>query len=136
MTNVAALKRLAAAIVDGEMTADKVPGKTTSEVIDYLAKYYAGEYVGELAVSSAAGTALGTTKITVTPTLTEGNSYVYQICPGKITPPDYMEVVDYTAWDGTSDITAEDGHYVGIYEINSDDQVLKFGQVAAVTNLG
>lgn len=135
MTNVAALKRLAAAIVGGGITADDVPGDTNAEVIDYIAKYEAGEYVAALTVTSVAGTTTGTTKVTVTPALTSGNSYVYQTNPSQITSPDYLETVDYTEWNGTADITAEDGHYIGIYEVNSDSQVVGFGQSVITAKL-
>lgn len=135
MTNVAALKRLAAAIVGGGITADDVPGDTNAEVIDYIAKYEAGEYVAALTVTSVAGTTTGTTKVTVTPALTSGNSYVYQTNPSQITSPDYLETVDYAEWNGTADITAEDDHYIGIYEVNSDSQVVGFGQSVITAKL-
>lgn len=136
MTNVAALKKLAAALV-GTITADEVPGETTAEVIEYIAKVEAGEILADLTVSSVAGSTTGTTAITVSPTLTSGNSYVYQTNPSKLAKPEYLETAseDWTEWDGSSDITAEDGHYIGIYEINSDSQVLKFGQVSVTSKL-
>lgn len=136
MTNVAALKRLATAIINSGLTADDVPGKTTADVIDYLTNYYAGKYVGKLTVSSVAGSTAGTTKITVTPATASGHSYVYKISPNRITWPAYLQKVNYTAWDGAADIECENGHYVGIYEINSKKQVLKFGQITATSKLG
>ncbi len=39
MTNLEALKDLAAAIVGDDMTADKVPGETIADVIEYIAEY-------------------------------------------------------------------------------------------------
>lgn len=135
MTNVAALKRLAAAIVGGGITADDVPGDTNAEVIDYIARYEAGEYVAKLTVTSVAGTTTGTTKVTVNPALKSGNSYVYQTKPSQIESPDYLETVDFTEWNGTADITAEDGHYIGIYEVNDDHQVIGFGQSVIAAKL-
>lgn len=135
MTNVAALKRLAAAIVGGGITADDVPGDTNAEVIDYIARYEAGEYVAKLTVTSVAGTTTGTTKVTVNPTLKSGNSYVYQTKPSQIESPDYLETVDFTEWNGTADIAAEDGHYIGIYEVNDDHQVIGFGQSVIAAKL-
>lgn len=135
MTNLEALKKLAAALIG--ILADEVPGKTTAEVIEYIARFEAGEYLNKLTVNSVEGTSVGTTKITVTPELTSGNSYVYRTNPTSIAEPEYLEdASDYDAWDGTSDITVEDGHYVAICEINSENQILKFGQIAAVSNLG
>lgn len=135
MTNLEALKKLAAALIG--IIADEVPGKTTAEVIEYIAKFKAGEILGEITVTSTAGTAAGTTKISVTPALTSGNTYVYRSNPTALDKPEYLDDASaYTAWNGKSDITVEDGHYVGIYEVNSEKQVLKFGQAKANVNLG
>ena len=135
MSNVDALKKLAAAIVG--IIADEVPGKTTAEVIEYIAKYEAGEYLQPLTITSVAGSSVGTTKITVSPTLTSGNSYVYQTSPTAIAEPEYLDNVSaYTEWNGSSNITAEDGHYIGIYEVNDENKVVKFGQKTITANLG
>ena len=135
MTNLSALKKLAAAIVGG-ITPDDVPGDTIAEVIDYLAKFEAGEILGTLTVTSAAGTSVGKTKLTVAPSLTSGNSYVYKTSPSTIAAPEYLDdATGLTAWNGTSEIEAEDGHFIGIYEVNSSKQILKFGQAKAKINL-
>lgn len=135
MSNVDALKKLAAAIVG--IIADEVPGKTTADVIEYIAKYEAGEYLQPLTVTSVAGSSVGTTKITVSPARTSGNSYVYQVSPTAITAPEYLDDVSaYSEWNGSSNITAEDGHYIGIYEVNDEKKVVKFGQKTVTANLG
>lgn len=138
MTIVDSLKKLGAAIIGGGLTPDHVPGRTAAEVIDYIARVKAGEQLGELKVSSAAGSTNGMTKITVTPTKTEGNSYVYKTNIRAIDTPEYFQEIDssYTSWDGKSDIAGEDGHRIGIYEINSDNCVVKFGQAVISANLG
>lgn len=38
--NVLALKKLAVAVLGGELTVDKVPGDTIAEVIEYIAENY------------------------------------------------------------------------------------------------
>lgn len=136
MTNLSALKKLTAAIVGG-ITPDEVPGDTIAEVIDYLARFKAGEILGTLAVTSSAGTETGKTKITVTPELKSGNSYVYKTNPTKIATPEYLDdASDLSSWNGTDEITAEDGHFIGIYEVDSSNQIHGFGQTKAKVNLG
>lgn len=136
MTNVEALKDLAAAIIGGTMTADNVPGKTTAEVIAYIASVKRGEYLQELSVTSVAGTTEGKTAIAVSPTIESGNSYVYVDSVSAISIPEYLETVTGTAWNGTDEIEIEDEHRIGIYEINSDGGVVKFGQTITDINLG
>lgn len=136
MTNLSSLKKLAASII-GDITPDDVPGKTVAEVINYLAKFKTGEVLGELTLTSTAGTTVGTTKITVSPTITSGNSYVYKISPSSVSTPEYLDdSSDLTVWNGTDEITVENSHFVAIYEVNSSKQILKFGQVKAKTNFG
>ena len=136
MTNVTALKKFAAAYIGG-ITPDEVPGNTVADVIEYLAKFQAGEILGTLTVTSTAGTSEGKTKLSVTPSLKSGNSYVYSTSPTKIATPEYLDDASgYTAWNGTAEITAEDGHFIAVYEVDSKKQILKFGQVKAKINLG
>lgn len=137
MTNVDALKNLAAAIMEDSVSVDEIPGETSADVINYIAKFKRGEFLGQLRVSSVAGKTTGTTTITVSPTITGGNSYVTKSSPNKMTEPEYLDVAtDWDTWDGTSDIAAEDGHYLAVAEVNSDNEILKFGQVVANVNLG
>lgn len=87
-----------------------------------------------LTVVSVAGGSSGDTKITVTPKLDYGNSYVYKTSDSE-TEPKYNEICDagYTAWDGTSDITATTGDEILIVEVNLDKQARKAGK-ATVTS--
>lgn len=138
MTTVEALKELAAVVVGGGITAADVPGTSTPEVIMYIAENYpTAEQLGTLTVTSAPGSTVGTTTITVTPVITNGNTYAYLTSPTTIAVPDYLDAVTgYTAWNGTDDIAAEDGHHIAICELNSSNQVVKFGQTVATVNLG
>lgn len=88
--------------------------------------------LGTLTVTSAAGTASGTTKLTVTPAKASGNSYKYKAAAAA-TPVVYgQNVQTWTAWDGTSDITATTGQVVTVVECGSDYKAKSAGN-ATVT---
>lgn len=84
--------------------------------------------LGTLVVTSIAGTVTGDTKITVTPTLTSGNSYVYKTGT-TVTLPTYNEILTtgYTVWNGTADITATTGNQILVVEIDSTSKAKKAG---------
>jgi hypothetical protein len=85
-----------------------------------------------LNVISAAGTNVGDTKITVSPTLTSGNTYKYKVAD-NCTLPDYgTNVKLMSPWDGTSDITAATGKEILIIECDSTYKAVKAG-IATVT---
>jgi hypothetical protein len=141
MTTIKALKTLAAVIIGGDTAPSDIAGNTIPEVINYLAENYPnGSVIGtveELDITTVAGSTFGATKITVKPTLTSGNSYVYKTSPSTIGVPDYHEVpTGVTAWDGKSEIESEDGYHIGIYELNSDGKVVKYGEGVINVNLG
>lgn len=83
-----------------------------------------------LTVSSAAGSTSGTTKLTVTPTLTSGNSYRYM--RGAQTPAVGTVLSGWATWDGTSDITAATGDILMIAEVDGTVKAVKAG-LATVT---
>jgi len=85
-----------------------------------------------LVVTSIAGTNVGDTKITVSPTLTAGNSYKYQIADNATLPALDQNVRLWSVWDGTSDITAATGKEICIVECDSN-YLAKKGGVAVVT---
>lgn len=88
--------------------------------------------LGTLTVTSAAGTASGTTKLTVTPANASGNQYKYKT-GASATPVTYgQNVQTWTAWDGTSDITATTGQVVTVVECGSDYKAKSAGN-ATVT---
>lgn len=75
--------------------------------------------LANLTVTSAAGTTAGTTKLTVSPAKASGNSYKYKL-GSTAQPVVYGQIVkNWTAWDGTADITAEDGQVATVVECNS-----------------
>lgn len=137
MNKVDALKNLAVAI-GCATSVDNVTGTSIVEVLNFMAAHYnGGKDCDSLTVTSAAGTQTGYTKITVKPSLTSGNSYVYKTSPSNIDPPvvgDDMSTL--TAWDGTSEIQGEDSHKIGIYEVDVNKKAVKFGQTVMTVNIG
>lgn len=137
MTKVEALKELAVSMGCAD-SVDNVTGTSIVDVLQFMYKNLPGaDRLADLVVTSVEGSTSGKTKISVSPSLTSGNSYVYNVSPSIIDDPDYLsDGSGFSAWNGTDDIAAEDGHYVGIYEINSQSKVVKFGQAKAKVNLG
>ena len=86
-----------------------------------------------LTVTSAAGTNSGDTKITVSPALSDGNSYKYKTGP-SVTKPAIGAICKsgYTAWDGSADIAAKTGDKIVIVEVDSTSKCEKTGD-ATVT---
>lgn len=93
-----------------------------------------------MTVTSEVGSAAGKTKITVSPSKLTGNSYKYKTSATEITAPVFGDttLAGYSAWNGTAEITATKGHYVGIVECDASGAADKFGQVVAdsATTLG
>lgn len=85
-----------------------------------------------LTVTSAAGTNSGDTKITVSQALTSGNSYKYKVADNATLPAVGANVKNWSAWDGSADITAETGKEIVIVECDAAYGAVK-GGVATVT---
>ena len=94
--------------------------------------------LGTLTVSSAAGSTAGQTAITVQPTITQGNHYVYQTGASVTLPAEYGADVSsgWTAWNGTDEITATTGNEIGIVEANSSNKAVKAGKTTVTANGG
>ena len=93
--------------------------------------------LGTLNVVSAEGTETGKTKITVTPTITEGNSYVYKTDTTVTLPTAYGEQVsDWTPWNGTDDITATTGNEIGIVETDDSGNAVAAGKTTVTAKAG
>lgn len=137
-TNVDALKELCAAIAGGEIVASDVKGDTTAEVIHRITKAYKGESIfdGELAtltLTSAAGTQVGYTAITVEGATAESPSYRYKVT-NKL--PEYgADLSDWTTWDGTSEIQAEDSCTLAICEVDERKLAIAGGTVFVTSKL-
>ena len=138
-TNVDALKELCAAMAGGEITACDVKGDTTAEVIGRITRAYKGESIfdgdlAELTLESAAGTQEGYTAITVTGAVETNPSYRYKITN---TLPEYgTDLSDWTTWDGTSEIQAEDSTTLAVCEVDTRKLAIAGGTVFVTSNLG
>lgn len=92
--------------------------------------------LGSLTVTSKAGAEEGTTAISVTPLLTYGNHYMYEVGAGASLPTAGEDVSGLTPWDGTSDITATNGETIVIVEANGANQAISAGQTTVTANAG
>lgn len=92
--------------------------------------------LGSLTVTSIAGSTTGDTFLTVTPTLTSGNSYMYKTA-ASVTLPAYNDVCNttagYTTWNGTSDITATTGNEIAVIEVDSSYKAIKAGKTTVTS---
>lgn len=94
------------------------------------------EYIPALTVTSAAGSTTGTTHLAVTETLGEGNSYAYATDRSPDKPAIGEVLTGFTDWDGTSDITVDDGVVITLVEKDANGKAVKAGTVAAVVAAG
>lgn len=88
-----------------------------------------------LTVNSVAGTAAGDTKITVSGyTLGAGESYVYKVADSTAPAVDFGDILTtgWTAWDGTSDITAATDKKITIAVVDATKAAVAAGN-ATVT---
>ena len=108
--------------------------KLWAEYLDGIAVATVGaQTLGTLTVTSAAGTSSGNTEITVSPAKANaGNVYKYKVGSAAETVTYGQNVKTWTAWDGTSDITAESNQKITVVEASSDYKALKAGN-ATVT---
>lgn len=91
--------------------------------------------IGELTVNSVAGTsASGKTKVTVSPSLSAGNSYKYKTASSVTVPEFGAECKSgYTAWDGVSEITATTGNKTLIVEVDANNKAVKAGSATVAS---
>lgn len=91
--------------------------------------------IGELTVNYVAGTsASGKTKVTVSPSLSAGNSYKYKTASSVTVPEFGAECKSgYTAWDGVSEITATTGNKILIVEVDANNKAVKAGSATVAS---
>lgn len=97
-----------------------------------FAKLETSSKLGTLTVTSAAGTATGDTKVTISPEKTEGNLYKYKVAEAAVEVKYGQSVKNWTAWDGSKDITAETGKKITVVECDAEFRAVKAGS-ATVT---
>ena len=101
-----------------------------SEYLDGIAVVtFGADAIGTLNVSSAAGTESGDTSLTVTETKGSGNVYKIRIGDTAINVANGQNVKNWTAWDGSSDITAATGKVVTVVEADNAYKAVKTGSV-------
>ena len=86
--------------------------------------------LSSITVASAEGTASGDTKLTLSGyTPGTGESYVYKVAQTNAPTISFGAVPDYTwtAWDGTSDITATDGYKIAVVSIDTNGKAVAYG---------
>lgn len=108
--------------------------KLWAEYLDGIAVATVGaQTLGTMTVTSAAGTSSGNTKITVSPAKANAdNVYKYNVGSAAETVTYGQNVKTWTAWDGTSEITAANSQEITVVEASSDYKALKAGN-ATVT---
>lgn len=85
-----------------------------------------------LTVTSAAGASSGTTAITTNAGV--GSILMYKVDAAPIILPLDLQIpIGYTAWDGTSDITADTGNYIAIVEVDADGRAVAGGTTTVVS---
>lgn len=105
-----------------------IPGITFITAAPAITRPDFGGELAEITVVSAAGTASGDTALTITYTPGTGESYVYKV---DTTAPtiSYGEKPDFswTAWDGSSDITATTGKEITVVSIDGSGKAVAAG---------
>lgn len=107
--------------------------------IDFYSIAASGNTMTAITVTSAAGTTSGMTKITMTGfTPSSGDAYVYKTASGSAPSLNYGETPDYTwtAWDGSADIAATNGHKIAIAAVSSTGQTKAYGSATVIANTG
>lgn len=94
--------------------------------------------LGTLTVSSVAGSETGETEISVSPTITYGNHYVYKVDTSVALPTSYGEDVSsgWTAWNGMDAITATTGQEIGIVEADASNKAVAAGETTVTAKEG
>lgn len=88
---------------------------------------------GVLTIGSTAGSSAGKTKLTVSPPLLSGNSYVYRIdASAPATPAAGEDLSTWTGWNGTVEITATNGYTITVAEVDGTKKCVKAGQATIV----
>lgn len=101
---------------------------TEAEALEYLKTVL--NVMERLEVTSQEGTEAGKTKITVTPSLTNGNSYKYST---KGQAPAYKEdLTSWEDWNGAEEIEAANGSTIYIAEVNTEKKAIKCGSTVVL----
>ena len=95
---------------------------------------YIEEISTQLTINSSAGTSSGKTVITVTPPLTEGNSYKYKTAASPTIPSIGDNCSSgYTNWNGSDEIEATNGQTIVVVEVDSGNKAVSVGSATVVS---
>lgn len=87
-----------------------------------------------MAIISAAGSEAGKTAISVSPALSDGNSYKYKVAENPTIPQAGATCsAGYTNWNGSDEITAESGKTIVVVEVDSDNAAVAVGTATVVS---
>lgn len=86
--------------------------------------------IDALTLTAANGSETAKTKVTVTPALTSGNHYRYLV-NGDIIPAKDEDLSSWTIWNGTDEISAQNGADLFIAECDGDNRAVKCGSCEA-----
>lgn len=98
-----------------------------------LVKYSLSGEPTTLNVVAIAGGTPGTTAVTVSPVKEVGNSYKYKTAASVTMPDAGDDLTTWTDWDGTADITADNGDDLVIAEVDGSKKMVRAGKTAAVS---
>lgn len=127
-------KKDAATVVDATFTAEALDNTGTKlAILEQIPQS------GVLKVTSEAGSTNGKTKLTLTNTLGTGESYAYKTA-ATLDMPAYLDAAtvgaaagNYTAWNGSDEITATTGNKLLLVVLNGDNKVVKAGVVTVTS---
>ena len=117
-------------------TPEQIAATNAAEVWELMgeafnARFNGGAAIAALAVEFGEGSASGTTHAYVTGTAS-GESFVYMVGVSSL-PAAGANLSAWTAWDGTSDITAADGVNICIAQVDENGIVTRAGIGTVVT---
>lgn len=87
-------------------------------------------FIEPLTLTSTEGSAKAKTVVTVTPELTEGNSYRISAGSETIIPATGEDLTAWDSWNGTDEIEAQNGVKLRVAECDANNKAVKCGIVS------
>lgn len=127
-------------LIEGKaITKAKTNANTASDVYDnwfnevYVSPNENNPVLGSLTVLSQKGVATGDTKLTVTPPISTGNTYVYKTGSNLTLPLYGGDLSSWTDWDGQRELSLANGKDLIIAEVNENKEAKKAGLTTVVS---
>lgn len=139
MTTVEAMKLFICYILNDGTTSEDITETNATALWARIAEAFntrfngssGGGILGGLVITSLPGTTVGTTAITVTGA--SGTNFRYKF--GAVSPEYHEDLSTWNIWDGTSDITADDGARICIAEVTDDNLAISAGVTIVNTKI-